>query len=79
MAVLGVIKGFSGLPSDIAEWRIRKWVIQFFINTTYSFNSAVVSTEKYAHRFRKFSWKKRGGKGDFFSFFSLFFFGLQAA
>ena len=47
MAVLGVMKGFSGLPEDM-----QKGVIaisdSIFINTTYSFNSAVSSKNKYA-------------------------------
>jgi len=48
MAVLGVIKGFSGLPSDMQNG-VSAMGDSIFINTTYSFNSAVVSTEKYAH------------------------------
>ena len=47
MAVLGVINGFSGLPENM-----RKGVTDMgdsvFINTTYSFNTAVKATEKYA-------------------------------
>jgi hypothetical protein len=48
MAVLGVIKGFSGLPADMQNG-VKAVGDSIFINTTYSFNSAVTSTEKYAH------------------------------
>jgi hypothetical protein len=48
MAVLGVIKGFSGLPPDM-QAGVRAMGDSLFINTSYSFNSAVRSTEKYAH------------------------------
>jgi len=47
MAVLGVIKGFSGLPKDMQEG-VKAVSDSLFINTTYSFNSAVSSTYKYA-------------------------------
>jgi hypothetical protein len=47
MAVLGVIKGFSGLPPDMQKG-VTDMGDSIFINTTYSFNSAVKSTEKYA-------------------------------
>jgi hypothetical protein len=47
MAVLGVIKGFSGLPLNMQEG-VKAIGDSIFINTTYSFNSAVTSTEKYA-------------------------------
>lgn len=47
MAVLGVIKGFSGLPADMQDG-VKKMGDSIFINTTYSFNSAVSSTYKYA-------------------------------
>jgi ADP-ribosylglycohydrolase len=47
MAVLGVIKGFSGLPPDMQKG-VKDLGDSIFINTTYSFNSAVKSTEKYA-------------------------------
>ena len=47
LAVLGVIKGFSGLPKDMQEG-IKAIGDSLFINTTYSFNSAVNSTYKYA-------------------------------
>jgi hypothetical protein len=47
MAVLGVIKGFSGLPVNMREG-VKAIGDSIFINTTYSFNSAVTSTEKYA-------------------------------
>jgi hypothetical protein len=48
MAVLGVIKGFSGLPSDMQKG-VSEIGDSIFINTTYSFNSAVQSTNKYAN------------------------------
>ncbi|MFN8240772.1 MAG: ADP-ribosylglycohydrolase family protein [Bacteroidales bacterium] len=47
LAVLGVIKGFSGLPDDMQEG-VRSMGDSLFINTTYSFNSAVNSTYDYA-------------------------------
>jgi hypothetical protein len=47
MAVLGVIKGFNGLPSDMQEG-VKTAADSLFINTTYTFNSAVNSTYKYA-------------------------------
>ncbi|HLN54972.1 MAG TPA: ADP-ribosylglycohydrolase family protein [Bacteroidales bacterium] len=47
MAVLGVIKGFSGLPVNMQEG-VKAIGDSTFINTTYSFNSAVGSTYKYA-------------------------------
>ena len=47
MAVLGVIKGLSGLPQDIQDG-VKAIGDSIFINTTYSFNSAVSSTNKYA-------------------------------
>jgi ADP-ribosylglycohydrolase len=47
MAVLGVIKGFSGLPGNMQEG-VKAISDSLFINTTYSFNSAVTSTNKYA-------------------------------
>jgi hypothetical protein len=47
MAVLGVIKGFSGLPVNMREG-VKAIGDSIFINTSYSFNSAVNSTEKYA-------------------------------
>jgi len=48
MAVLGVIKGFSGLPVDMQNG-VKAMGDSIFINTTYSFNSAVKSTIKYAN------------------------------
>jgi hypothetical protein len=48
MAVLGVIKGFSGLPAEMQKG-VTDMGDSIFINTTYSFNTAVKSTEKYAH------------------------------
>jgi hypothetical protein len=47
MAVLGVIKGFSGLPENMQNG-VKAISDSAFINTTYSFNSAVSSTNKYA-------------------------------
>ncbi len=47
MAVLGVIKGFSGLPKDMQDG-VTAIGDSLFINTTYSFNTAVKSTYKYA-------------------------------
>jgi hypothetical protein len=47
MAVLGVIKGFSGLPEDMQEG-VKEAGDSIFVNTTYSFNSAVGSTYQYA-------------------------------
>ncbi len=47
MAVLGVIKGFSGLPANMRE-AVNAIGDSIFINTTYSFNTAVSSTYKYA-------------------------------
>lgn len=48
LAVLGVIKGFSGLPSDMQEG-VKAIGDSLFIHTTYSFNTAVSSTVKYAN------------------------------
>ena len=47
MAVLGIIKGFSGLPPDMQDG-VKAAGDSTFINTSYSFNSAVESTNKYA-------------------------------
>jgi hypothetical protein len=47
MAVLGVMKGFSGLPVEMQDG-VKAMGDSIFINTTYSFNSAVKSTIKYA-------------------------------
>jgi hypothetical protein len=47
MAVLGVIKGFSGLPVEMQEG-VKAIGDSTFIHTTYSFNSAVKSTYNYA-------------------------------
>lgn len=57
MAVLGVIKGFSGLP-DYMQQGVKAMGDSIFINTTYSFNSAVRATNEYALGFIK----KDGGK-----------------
>ena len=48
MAVLGVLKGFSGLPAFMQDG-VKAMGDSLFINTTYSFNSAVIQTYKYAH------------------------------
>ena len=47
LAVLGVIKGFSGLPENM-QTGVKAISDSIFINTTYSFNTAVSSTYKYA-------------------------------
>ena len=47
LAVLGVINGFSGLPSYMQDG-VKAIGDSLFIYTSYSFNSAVSSTEKYA-------------------------------
>ena len=47
LAVLGVIKGFSGLPANMQDG-VRALGDSLFIFTSYSFNSAVSSTNKYA-------------------------------
>ena len=50
LAVLGVMKGFSGLPSDMKKG-VEAIGDSIFINTTYSFNKAVSATFDYATRF----------------------------
>jgi hypothetical protein len=47
LAVLGVIKGFNGLPPNM-QAGVKAISDSTFINTTYSFTSAVSSTYKYA-------------------------------
>jgi hypothetical protein len=47
MALLGVIKGFSGLSSEMQQG-VTAIADSLFINTTYSFNTAVKSTISYA-------------------------------
>ena len=47
LAVLGVIKGFSGLPEEMKDG-VNAIGDSLFINTAYSFNSAVTSTKRYA-------------------------------
>jgi len=47
MAVLGVIKGFSGLPGEMREG-VTNMGDSVFIHTTYSFNSAITRTYQYA-------------------------------
>jgi len=47
LAVLGVINGFSSLPAEMQEG-VKAMGDSLFIHTTYSFNSAVSATYKYA-------------------------------
>jgi hypothetical protein len=47
LALLGVIKGFSGLPVNMQEG-VNNISDSLFIYTSYSFNSAVSSTNRYA-------------------------------
>jgi len=47
LAVLGVIKGFKGLPVEMQQG-VRLLGDSLFTHTTYSFNTAVASTYKYA-------------------------------
>ena len=47
LAVLGVIKGFKGLPVEMQQG-VKSIGDSLFIHTSYSFNSAVASTYKYA-------------------------------
>ena len=47
LAVIGVIKGFNGLPSEMQEG-VKTMGDSTFIHTSYSFNTAVESTFKYA-------------------------------
>ena len=49
MAVLGVMKGLSGLPEEYQE-AIEAIGDSLFINTTYSFNKAVARTMEYAEK-----------------------------
>ncbi len=64
MAVMGVMKGFSKLPAEMQK-AVNEVGDSIFINTTYSFNSAVESTYDYAIRLIK----KNGGaiNGDLIS------------
>jgi hypothetical protein len=48
LAVLGVIKGFRGLPAEM-QMGVKAIGDSVFINTTYSFNLAVESTYRYAN------------------------------
>jgi hypothetical protein len=57
MAVLGVIKGFSGMPREMQEG-VSSIGDSIFIHTRYSFNSAVNSTYNYSLDLIK----KSGGK-----------------
>jgi hypothetical protein len=50
LAVLGVIKGFSGLPAGIQEG-VKAIADTTFINTNYTFSKAVENTYKYSSRF----------------------------
>ena len=59
MAVLGVLKGFSGLPEEMQKG-VEVMADSIFINTTYSYNSAVRNTYKYAQDLII----KEGGKAD---------------
>jgi hypothetical protein len=47
MALLGVIKGFSGLPVEFQQ-AVKAMGDSVFVNTTYSFNKAVDKTLEYA-------------------------------
>jgi hypothetical protein len=47
LAVIGVIKGFSGLPQNMQDG-VKAIGDSLFIHTTYSFNTAVESTYNYA-------------------------------
>ncbi|MDP3914151.1 MAG: ADP-ribosylglycohydrolase family protein [Bacteroidota bacterium] len=49
MALLGVIKGLSGLPAEYQE-AVKSIGDSVFINTTYSFNKAVDKTLEYAQK-----------------------------
>ena len=57
LAVLGVIKGFSGLPAEMQEG-VSAMGDSLFIHTTHSFNSSVAATYSYAIEFIT----KDGGK-----------------
>lgn len=59
MAVLGVIKGFKGLPEDMRKG-VEAVSDTLFINTTYSFNTAVAASMKYAGDLIQ----KEGGKTE---------------
>ncbi len=47
LAVLGVVRGFSGLPSEMQDG-VKAMGDSTFIHTSYSFNTAVESTYNYA-------------------------------
>ena len=47
MAVLGVIKGFSGLPENM-QMGVLTASDSVFVNTSYTLNTAIISTNKYA-------------------------------
>ncbi|MCU0407904.1 MAG: ADP-ribosylglycohydrolase family protein [Bacteroidales bacterium] len=59
LAVLGVIKGFSGLPEEMQQG-VLAMGDSMFIHTTHSFNSAVAATYSYAVE----SIEKDGGRAD---------------
>lgn len=50
MAVLGVIKGLSGLPVEYQD-AVKAMGDSIFVNTAYSFNKAVEKTFEYAEKF----------------------------
>lgn len=50
MGILGVIYGFSGLPAEMQNG-VRAAADSLFVNTTYSFNTAVERTMHYAQQF----------------------------
>jgi ADP-ribosylglycohydrolase len=49
MALLGVVKGFSGLPAAY-QAAVKAMGDSIFVNTTYSFNKAVDKTMEYARK-----------------------------
>ncbi len=49
MAVLGVIKGFNGLPAEYRD-AVKPIGDSIFVNTNYSFNKAVAKTMEYAQK-----------------------------
>ncbi len=60
MAVLGVINGFSGLPAEMQDG-IKAIADSTFIHTSYSFNTAVEATYRYALELNSRSGGKSGG------------------
>jgi hypothetical protein len=61
LAVLGVMKGFSGLPQEMKSG-VEAIGDSIFINTNYSFNKAVENTFAYATRFISENGGDRKGK-----------------